>query len=228
MKNKIVRMLLGATLVVAFVGVASRSQAADGQKVPLKTELPKPMLAGTPKPITIPNVEPELTGLRPDFLIPAGCCNLADKKKVTASDKEPVVGELTLITDGDKSAEEGSYVELAAGKQWVQIDLEKKSEIYAILVWHFHSQKRVYHDVVVQVSDDPDFIKDVKTVFNNDTDNSLGLGVGKDMGFIENYQGKLIDAKGVQGRYVRLYSNGNTSNNMNHYIEVEVWGKPAK
>jgi hypothetical protein len=26
---------------------------------------------------------------------------------------------------------------------------------------------------------------------------------------------------------VRLYSNGNTTNKLNHYIEVEVWGKPA-
>jgi len=32
---------------------------------------------------------------------------------------------------------------------------------------------------------------------------------------------------GVKGRYVRLYSNGNTANRLNHYIEVEVWGKPA-
>jgi hypothetical protein len=26
---------------------------------------------------------------------------------------------------------------------------------------------------------------------------------------------------------VRLYSKGNTTNKMNHYIEVEVFGKPA-
>ena len=29
----------------------------------------------------------------------------------------------------------------------------------------------------------------------------------------------------VKGRYVRLYSNGNTSNDTNHYIEVEVYGR---
>ena len=40
-------------------------------------------------------------------------------------------------------------------------------------------------------------------------------------------EGKLIDAKGVKGRYVRLYSKGNTTNKLNHYIEVEVFGKPA-
>jgi len=224
--QKTSRLFLGATLAVALFATA---RAADEQKVPLKTELPKPMLAGTPKPIpaNIP-VEPELTGRRPDFMIPAGCANLAAGKKVTASDMEPVVGELTNITDGDKSAEEGSYVELAAGKQWVQIDLGQASDLYAVLVWRFHSQKRVYHAVVVQVSDEPSFTKDVKTIFNSDRENIHGLGAGKDLGFVENYQGQLIDAKGVKGRYVRLYSNGNTSNNMNHYTEVEVWGRAAK
>ena len=55
----------------------------------------------------------------------------------------------------------------------------------------------------------------------------LGLGAGKDRPYIETYQGKLIDAKGAKGRYVRLYSKGNTTSKMNHYIEVEVFGKPA-
>jgi hypothetical protein len=27
---------------------------------------------------------------------------------------------------------------------------------------------------------------------------------------------------------VRLYSSGNTSNDLNHYVEVEVYGTPAK
>ena len=52
--------------------------------------------------------------------------------------------------------------------------------------------------------------------------------VWKDYEYIETYEGRLIDAKGVKGRYVRLYSNGNTSSDMNHYIEVEVYATPAK
>ena len=71
------------------------------------------------------------------------------------------------------------------------------------------------------------FSKDVTTIFNDDANNELGLGAGKDQPYIETYEGKLIDAKGVKGRYVRLYSKGNTTNKMNHYIEVEVFGKPA-
>ena len=128
----------------------------------------------------MPNLEPPRKGKRPDFMVPAGTVNLARGKKVTASDSDPVVGTLDLITDGDKEGDEGSWVELGPGKQWVQIDLEKEANIYAILVWHFHSQARVYFDVVVQVSDDPKFSKDVTTIFNNDADNELGLGAGKD------------------------------------------------
>ena len=131
-----------------------------------------------------------------------------------------MVGTLDLITDGDKEGDEGSWVELAPGKQWVQLDLGKAADIYAIIVWHFHSQERAYRDVVVQVSDDPAFSQGVTTIYDNSA-------AGKDRPYIENYQGKLIDAKGVKGRYVRLHSNGNTTNKMNHYIEVEVWGKPA-
>ena len=86
----------------------------------------------------------------------------------------------------------------------------------------------MYRDVVVQVSDDPDFISGVKTIFNNDQDNSAGLGIGKDREYFESDEGKLIDGAGVKGRYVRCYSKGNTSDAQNHYIEVEVWGKAGK
>ena len=197
-------------------------------KVPLQTELPKPLFVGTPVPIKLPNLEPPRQGKRPDFLVPAGTVNLAKGKKVTSSDNEPVIGTLDLITDGDKAGDEGCFVELGLGKQWVQIDLGDAANVYAVLLWHFHAQARVYHDVVVQVSDDPQFASGVTTIFNNDSDNTSGLGAGKDLAYIETYEGKLIDAKGVKGRYVRLYSNGNTTNKLNHYIEVEVFGKPAK
>lgn len=209
---------LFSTLTVAVLFTVSAAFAED--MVPLKTDLPKPLFVGTPVPINVPNLEPKLTGKRPDFMVPVGTVNLAKGKKVTASDSDPVVGSLDLVTDGDKEGDEGSWVELAPGKQWVQIDLEKDADIYAVIVWHFHSQERVYRDVVVQVSDDPTFTKDVKTIYDNSA-------AGTDRPYIETYQGKLIDAKGAKGRYVRLYSNGNTTNKMNHYIEVEVWGKPA-
>ncbi len=99
--------------------------------------------------------------------------------------------------------------------------------IYAITAWHYHKEPTVYFDVAVQIADDPDFTRNVRTLFNNDIDNSAGLGVGTDMHYVETYKGELIDAKGHKARYVRLYSNGNNRNDLNHYIEVEVFGTPA-
>ena len=220
MKMLVKNLAILTTLLVATAAFAQN-------EVVLKTQLPKPLFVGTPVPLNVPNLEPPTKGRRPDFMVPAGTINLAKNKKVTSSDDNPDVGTLDMIVDGDKDGSEGSWVELGPGKQWVQIDLGKEANIYAVLIWHFHSQARVYRDVVAQVSDDATFKSGVTTIFNSDFHSDLGLGVGKDMSYIETYQGKLIDTKGVKGRYVRLYSNGNTANKLNHYIEVEVWGKPV-
>ena len=219
------RSLLVSFSALTVLIVAAAALAQD--KVVLKTQLPPPLFVGTPAPLHVPNLEPPTKGKRPDFYVPAGTINLAKGKKVTSSDSNPNVGTLDMVVDGDKDGNEGSWVELGPGKQWVQIDLAKKADIYAILIWHFHAQARVYRDVVVQVSDDPEFKSGVTTIFNNDFSNEIGAGAGKDLNYIETYQGKLIDAKDAKGRYLRLYSNGNTSNKLNHYIEIEVWGKPA-
>ena len=159
------------------------------------------------------------------FNAPEGTTLLSKGKTVTSSDDFPIIGSLELITDGDKEAGEGYFVELMNGNQWVQIDLGESKEIHAIWIWHFHSQKRAYHDVVVQISDDAEFKSGVTTVFNNDYDGSSPLGKGADKPYVESRFGIAVDGKGTKGQYVRLYSAGNTSNDMNHYIEVEVYGK---
>jgi hypothetical protein len=210
------------------VGSAITVDPAVRRLAPIDIKLPEPMFEGTPQDFTVANLEKPLGKSRPPFLAPADTENVARGKPITASDEQPVIGELEMITDGDKEAADGCSVELGPLVQHVTIDLGSEHEIYAIVVWHYHKQARVYYDVVVQVCNDADFTENVKTLFNNDTDNSAGLGVGKDMHYVETNEGKLIDAKGVRGRYVRLYSNGNTSDDLNHYIEVEVYGKPVQ
>jgi hypothetical protein len=203
------------------------AQAQDKQ-VPLKLELPKEKLAGTPVAVKAPNLQSlaETRAANRAVQVPAGSVNLALNKAVTSSDSAPIIGMLEQITDGDKQSDDGYFVELGDGKQWVQIDLEKKSAISAVALWHYHSQERAYADVIIQVSNDPDFIEGVVTVFNNDHDNSSGLGIGKDKAYIDSNNGRAIAVTPAQtARYVRLYSKGNTSNSANHYIEVEVWGK---
>jgi len=222
--NKKVLSVIG---ILGFLAPVSAG-AQDQNKVELKLQLPKPMFVGTPKNIRTPNLEVVTGKSRPPFFVPAGTKLLSLNKPVTASDMAPVIGEVAFITDGEKSGEDGYFVEFGPGKQWVQIDLKESSVLSAILVWHYHSQARVYRDVVVQVSDDKNFVAGVATVFSNDHENTLGLGIGKDKEYIETNEGRLIDPKGAKGRFVRLYTAGNTSNDMNHYVEVEVYGIPAK
>lgn len=191
--------------------------------VDLTTEIPPAEITGTPVPIKLTNLEP-LQQTAPSIKVPEGVTNIAAGKPVTSSDDWPLIGDLEYLTDGDKQTGEGYYVELMPGLQWIQIDLETESTIHGVWLWHFHAQKRAYHDVIVQVSNDETFESGVTTVFNNDFDGSADMGAGKDLPYIETNYGKLIDAKGVKGRYVRFYSQGNTSNDANHYIEAEVFG----
>ena len=200
---------------------------AAGDLVAIPLELPKPMFQGTPQNIQVEKLEQPTGKARPAFLAPAGVELISRNKPVKhVSDEFPLFGELEMIVDGDKEATDDCLVELGSDKQGIQIDLQDEYEIYAIVVWHFHKTARVYFDVAVQVSTDEDFVN-AKTVFNNDLDNTLGLGVGQDWHYVETNEGRLFDAKGVKGRYVRLYSNGNNQNDLSHYVEVEVFGKKA-
>lgn len=214
---------------VIAVGLMVACGAHAAERVPLKLELPPPLTMGTPVPVEAPNLEPAAAARgRTPVMVPENTENVALNKPVTSSDDWPIIGELEYVTDGIKEGDEGNYVELGPGLQWVQIDLEKPFEIHAVAVWHFFSQDRAYHDVILQTSNDPSFETVVKTHFNNDHDNSAGMGVGKDLAYVETERGRVVPVDGVVARYVRLYSRGNTANQMNHYLEVEVYGVPAE
>lgn len=220
-------LALAAFAMLGFAAVGRPLQRSPDREE-LKLQLPKPMFIGTPANIKSANLEAVTGKPRGPFYVPKGTRLLSLGRSVRSSDMQPVIGELGFVTDGEKSGGEGYYVELGPGVQWVQVDLGGTYTLHAIVVWHYHSQPRVYRDVVVQVSDDKDFLRRVTTVFNNDHDNSAGLGIGADKEYIETSEGRLIDPRGARGRYVRLYSNGNTSNDLNHYVEVEVYGLPPK
>ena len=211
-------------ILVTLLWMVTLLFSQDSKLVSIKLELPKPMFIGTPQNLKVKNLQKPLGKPRPAFLAPAGTENVALGKTVYSSDDFPVIGEIEMITDGDKNAAEGSFVELGPFLQDITIDLGANHKMYAIVFWHYHKQARVYFDVVVQTADDKDMTENVKTIFNNDIDNSAGFGVGKDMHYVETSEGKLIDAKGVTGRFVKLYSKGNTNNDLNHYIEVAVYG----
>ncbi|MFI3291501.1 MAG: discoidin domain-containing protein [Opitutales bacterium] len=214
MKKLIISLSALAIATVAF---------AQDTKV-LTLEIPTVQIVGTPAPIKLDNLDSK--SQNPTPTVPADVTNIAKGKTVTSSDDFPLIGELELVTDGDKDASEGYYVELMDGVQWIQIDLAKESEIFAVAMWMYHSQARAYKDVVVQISNDAEFKTGVETIFNADHDNTIKLGAGKDKAWVQSNEGKLVALeKPLKAQYLRIYSNGNTANDTNHYIEVEVFGR---
>jgi len=209
---------------------ASKAQpAVASDLVPLAIKLPAPAFKGTPKDLQLgPNVEPISDKPRAPMMVPPGLKNIAPGSKVTCSDKNVPADNLAKLTDGDKDASDQSIIFLRKGTQWVQMDFGSPQEIFAVVIWHAHNRAKVYHDVIVQVADDADFIENVRPVFNNDSDNTSGLGVGTDREYFETYEGKLINAKGVKARYIRFYSKGSTESALNEYTELEVYARPAK
>ena len=205
------------------------STAASGDKVPLILKLPPPAFKGTPKDIPLNSyVEPLSDKPRPPMMVPPGLKNLALNSKLTSSDKNATPDVLAKLIDGDKESSDQSIIFLRKGTQYVQMDLGSPSEIFAIVIWHAHNTAKVYHDVIVQVADDPDFKENVRTIFNNDQDNTSNFGAGTDREYFETNEGKLIDAKGVKARCIRFYSKGSTESALNEYTELEVYGRPAK
>jgi len=218
----------------ATAATSAAPAAPAGDLEEIKPTYPKPAFQGTPVPPgDVPNLE-EPVGedkVMKTFMAPKGTTNVALNKKVTSSDPAIVIPSpdaLKLITDGDADSSDGCFVELAPGPQWVQIDLGAPTSINKIATWHYHKQAQAYVDVVIQVSDDKEFKTGVTTLFNSDHDDTLKMGAGSDPAYIETNHGRVIDGKNTKAQYVRLYSNGNTSNEMNHYCEVAVYGVPGQ
>ncbi len=225
MNKKAQGFLMGLALIITVV-LSNRATAA-AETAPLPVALPLPTLLATPPELPSgPNVEKVPDKPRPVFMAPKGVKNVALGKKVRGSVEKLYTGSLPQITDGKKEAYDEQVVEMRKGTQWVQIDLEKEYPIYAILFWHDHRTLQVFRDVVVQMAEDPEFTTQVRTLFNNDYDNSSGLGIGTDKEYFENHEGKLIDTKGIKARYLRFYSKGSSLSAYNVYQEIEVYALP--
>jgi hypothetical protein len=225
-------------VVVLILTAAAADMPQDkptGRMVPLVLKLPEAAFKGTrpdsKENAANPFVEPYPDKPRPPMMVPAGLMNLAagPAVKLTTSDKNATTEGLAKVTDGNKDANEDAILLLRKGTQWVQLDFGDAREIFAVVIWHAHDLwTKIFRDVVVQVADDANFTANVRTLFNNDRDNSSGLGAGTDLEYYETREGKLINAKGVKGRYLRCYTRGSTENALNQYTEIEVYGRPCR
>lgn len=208
-------------MALAFTVQAQEKQA-------LQLALPAPTLKGTPEELPVgPNIEAYSDKAPAAFMVPKGVVNVALNKPVTSS-VNPFTGTKDQVTDGKKEAFDYDTIEIKKGVQWVQVDLGQSFEIQAIAMWHDHRYIQVMRDVIVQVSDDPEFKTGVTTLFNNDTDNTAALGVGTDREYFESKFGRVVDGKGTKARYVRGYTRGSSSSALNGWQELEVYALPAK
>lgn len=204
--------VLGADLVLKTLDLGTTPDAVTRATPGYKLGLKPPHLRAEEK--------------RPPFMVVDGVVNLALYKNVTA-DKKPTSGELEQITDGLMKCEQFDYVE---GPSWIQIDLEKKYALQAIVLWHYYKHAVIFNDVIVQVADNPEFTENVRTLYNNDHDNSSGMGKGKDTAYVSRWWGEIVDArgegfKGTAARCVRVYTAVGMEKEVPSYVEVAVYGK---
>ena len=147
--------------------------------------------------------------------------NLAAGKLPTSSTS--AFKNLSYATDGIISTSNYADSYTGTGLEWVQLDLGASYNIGDIKLWHYFGDARKYHDVIVQLSNDSTFTKGVTTVYNNDTNNSAGLGIGTNSEYPETSAGLDIQVNAVNARYARFYSNGSTVNSYNHYGEIQIF-----
>jgi hypothetical protein len=208
---------------------SSTAKPGTSGLVPLVLKFPEASAVGTPKDLPAEaDIEPPSKTPPPPLMVPADVKNVAPGSKITCSDSNAGPTDLAKLTDGIKEAIDENVVLLRKGVQWVQFDLGGEREIFALAIWHAYDTPKAYRGVIAQVADDAGFTAHVRTLFNNDTDNGTKLGAGTDRRYFETNLGKIIDAKGVKARYVRLYSHGSTDSPLNEYTEVEIYGRAVK
>lgn len=154
------------------------------------------------------------------------------------STSNPPIARLGLETDGNKICDETGLACYQPDNdlQWTQYDLKAPHEIDGIGMWYYYnpnakdeSEYRINRDIIVQLSNDPEFKEEVVTVYNNDQDNSAGQGIGTDEEFKATPEGKQISFEPVTAQYIRFWVNGFTSENgsegnWNNVLEYEAYG----
>ena len=149
--------------------------------------------------------------------------NLAFQKPVTAGNMEngTLQNNLEKIVDGITASEDANNVEFTPAngaqeeKAYVTVDLEQSYDLSEVKFYSFTTHDypgyyRINHNTVVMVSNDPNFQDEsTKIIYNNDSDNSMGFGVGTDAEEQNTPSGKsIVFDKPVNARYIRYYQDG--------------------
>lgn len=139
------------------------------------------------------------------------------------------------LTDG--ITESGKYVEISKDTEqnstdpsYAQIDLGTSYDIAKVEFWNYWDDGRTLVGLVILASEKGTFAEDDRTViFNSDTENFFGFGVGTDASYKSVSAGLSVE-KEARGRYVRVMNNGHDGGTPGqkkhggHYTEIKVYG----
>lgn len=139
------------------------------------------------------------------------------------------------LTDG--ITDSGNYVEISKDTEqnstdpsYAQIDLGTSYDIAKVEFWNYWDDGRTLVGLVILASEKGTFAEDDRTViFNSDTENFFGFGVGTDASYKSVSAGLSVE-KEARGRYVRVMNNGHDGGTPGqkkhggHYTEIKVYG----
>ena len=114
-----------------------------------------------------------------------------------------------------------------SGAGYIQVDLGVVCELDYIQLYRYFTGGRTYLNNIVAVSlTEEGFTSGAgRTIlYNTDTTNVHGLGVGTDAAYSETSSGRRFDTTGLSARYVRVYALGNNVNIYSHVVEILVYG----
>lgn len=167
---------------------------------------------------------------------PPALTNIAQGKNVSIHG--PTSGAdrpASWLTDG--ITESGKYVEISKDTEqnstdpsYAQIDLGTSYDIAKVEFWNYWDDGRTLVGLVILASEKGTFAEDDRTViFNSDTENFFGFGVGTDASYKSVSAGLSVE-KEARGRYVRVMNNGHDGGTPGqkkhggHYTEIKVYG----
>lgn len=139
------------------------------------------------------------------------------------------------LTDG--ITDSGKYVEISKDTEqnstdpsYAQIDLGTSYDIAKVEFWNYWDDGRTLIGLVILASEKGTFAEDDRTViFNSDTENFFGFGVGTDASYKSVSAGLSVE-KAARGRYVRVMNNGHDGGTPGqkkqggHYTEIKIYG----
>jgi len=126
--------------------------------------------------------------------------------------------DLSKLTNGDLN----SWVDLGNDPedQNIVIDLGSIKTLRGVKIWGLFIDSRVYHDRIVQISEDNiNWIQ----IFNNDNDNSADQGRGTSSEYVETENGKYFSVPSINAQYVRVWSGPDNKGGNAVLVEVEVY-----